>query len=114
VNAIETKVWAAIAGGVGGGALVTLVLWMLGVSIWHVSDTASSSAAATAAVPPAVANVLILVVPAVLAGVAGWLAPHTPRAVAASSYVTVSPVAQSATVTLSSADPPPDTHLPPV
>ena len=76
---VEAKVYAALAGGGIGGALGSFLLWLLGVSVWHVSSSAPQSAAANAAVPPPVADLLLILLPGGLAWLAGYLAPHTPR-----------------------------------
>lgn len=76
---IETKVWAALVGGAGGGVFVTFVLWLLGILFWHVPAAAASASASVAAVPEPIANVLLLAVPAISAAIAGYVAPHTSR-----------------------------------
>ena len=76
---VETKVWAALAGGAGGGVLVSFLLWLLGITIWHVSSTAGSASVAMAAVPTPVADLLLIGVPALSAALAGYVAPHTSR-----------------------------------
>jgi hypothetical protein len=58
---------------------VSFILWLLGVILWHVSSAAGSAAAAIAAVPAPVSDVLILGIPALCAAMGGYLAPHTSR-----------------------------------
>lgn len=60
---IESKVKA---GSVAAGA-AALVLWALGTYVFR------------GAVPDIVAGIVEAIVPAVIAGVAGYLAKHTPR-----------------------------------
>ena len=76
---VETKVYAALVGGVSGGAIGGFVLWLLGITVWHVSNAAASSGAAAAAVPPPVADILLWGLPGAVAWGAAWLAPHTSR-----------------------------------
>jgi hypothetical protein len=76
---VETKVYAALVGGVGGGAIGSFLLWLLGITVWHVSNAATAAGAAAAAVPPPVAYLLQWGLPGALAWGAAWLAPHTAR-----------------------------------
>jgi hypothetical protein len=69
---IESKVYA----GAGGGAVVSpLILWLLGVLFWGQPADALHAVQAISAVPAPVA----VFVTALVAGLAGWLAPHTNR-----------------------------------
>jgi hypothetical protein len=79
MNPIEAKVIAAIAGGGLGGAIGQFLLWLLGVLVWHASNTADAATAATAAVPEPVSMLLVALMAAVGAGLAGYSAPHTDR-----------------------------------
>ena len=90
MNPIEAKVIAAIAGGGLGGAIGQFLLWLLGVLVWHASSSADKATAATAAVPGPVSMLLVALIAAVGAGLAGYMAPHTPRP-ATSPQVTPSP-----------------------
>jgi hypothetical protein len=76
---LETKVAAATIAGGAGGALATFILWALGVLVWHAPSVAGSADLATAAVPAPVTGVILTLLPAGLALLAGWLAPHTTR-----------------------------------
>ena len=76
--AVETKVQAGSATAAAAG----VVLWVLQTYVFKGN------------MPQGVESLVYLLVPGVLAGVAGYLAPHTPRPVVASvqpSNVTVKP-----------------------
>jgi hypothetical protein len=74
----EAKVIAAAIGGGGlSGAVSPFFLWLLGVLVWHVSDTTDKAGAAIAAVPEPVSALLVGVMAAIGAGLAGYWAPHT-------------------------------------
>lgn len=76
---VETKVIAATAGSaVSGSTVGTFVVWLMGVTFWHASTDADKATAAIAAVPIPVVALVLLIVGSVGAGVAGYLAPHTP------------------------------------
>jgi hypothetical protein len=77
MSAIETKVVAATAGSGAGAVLGTFGLWLLGVSVWGASGDAADVADAVAAVPTPVAGLVLLVISALGAAVAGYIAPHT-------------------------------------
>jgi len=79
MNPIEAKVIAAIAGGGLGGAVAQFLLWLLGVLVWHASNTADAATVATAAVPGPVSMLLVALIAAGGAGLAGYAAPHTSR-----------------------------------
>jgi len=79
MNSIEAKVIAAIAGGGLGGAIGQFLLWLLGVLVWHASSSADKATAATAAVPGPVSMLLVALMAAIGAGLAGYSAPHTSR-----------------------------------
>jgi len=76
---VEAKVYAALAGGGIGGALGGFLLWLLGVTVWHVPPSAAASAAASSAVPPPVADLLLILLPGGLAWLGSYAAPHTHR-----------------------------------
>lgn len=96
---IETKVVVGAAAGGIGGALGSFLLWLLGVTIWHAPAAAGSADAATAAVPAPVAGLLLTVLPAVLALIGGWLAPHTHRPDLETPVPELAPPAAPAAVT---------------
>lgn len=75
----ETKVVAGAAGSGAGAALGTFTLWLLGVTVWHVPNTADKAGDAIGAVPTPVAALLLLVVSAFGSYLAGYLAPHSFR-----------------------------------
>ncbi len=76
---LETKVAASAAAGGVGGALASFLLWVLGVTVWGAPSAAGSADVATAAVPAPVAGLLLTLLPAGLALLGGYLAPHTHR-----------------------------------
>ena len=76
---VEAKVLAATAGSGAGAAIVTFLLWLLGVECWGASASAVHAPAAIAAVPGPVSGLVAIVVTAGAAAVAGYAAPHTPR-----------------------------------
>lgn len=76
-NPVEAKVLAATVGSGAGSAVGTFLLWLLGVLVWHQPDGADKAGDAIGAVPSPVAGLLLVVVSAAGAAVAGWLAPHT-------------------------------------
>jgi len=76
-NPVEAKVLAATIGSGAGGAVGTFTLWLLGVLVWHQPSAADKAGDAIGAVPSPVAGLLLVVVSAIGAAFAGWLAPHT-------------------------------------
>lgn len=76
---IETKVYAAAAGGGIAGATAKLILWALGVTLWHQPGSASAAIKTVEAVPEPLSTWIVLIVGALGAGIAGYAAPHTPR-----------------------------------
>ena len=76
---VEAKVLAATAGSGAGAAIVTFLLWLLGVEFWGASASAVRAPAAIAAVPGPVSGLVAIIVTAGAAAVAGYAAPHTPR-----------------------------------
>lgn len=96
---IESKVAIAAAGGGVGGVLATFLLWLLGVTLWHVSASAGSADLAIAAVPAPVSAVLLTVLPAALSLLGGYLAPHTARTDLASPLTVALAEAQPTVVT---------------
>jgi hypothetical protein len=82
---IETKVVAATAGSGAGGVLATFTTWLLGVYVWGASPAADQAEAAVAAVPTPVAALVVVIVTAVGALIAGYAAPHTSRLDASSA-----------------------------
>lgn len=82
LNTIETKVIAAVAGATGGSALATFLLWLIGVLCFGGSTSASAAVEAAQKVPGPVSGLLLMVLAAAGAGVGGYSAPHTDRAVA--------------------------------
>lgn len=79
LKVFETKVIAAVGGALGSGVLSSFALWLLGVFVFGASSKATEAAAATASVPEPVQGVVIALLGAAGAGIAGYLAPHTPR-----------------------------------
>ena len=75
----EPKVVAGTVGAGFGVAISNFILWVLGVTIWGADTTAVFNDEAIAAVPSAVSHPIDLLVPAALAFVLGWLAPHADR-----------------------------------
>ncbi len=76
---IETKVIAAAFGGAGGAAVSGFLLWLLGVLIWHAPSDAGHAVAAIDSVPTPVSGLVLLLIAAAAAGIAGYAAPHTTR-----------------------------------
>jgi len=74
---IESKVIAATGGSGAGAVLASFVLWLLGVTVWHVGFAADKAEQAVAAVPSPVAGLILLIVSALGALGAGYAAPHT-------------------------------------
>lgn len=77
---VETKVIAAGAGAPLGAAFAAYVDWQLGVSVFGASSDAGRAVDAVASVPAPVSVLLGLVVTGLVSLLAGYLAPHTPRA----------------------------------
>ena len=75
----EPKVVAGTVGAGFGVAISNFILWVLGVTIWGASTDAVFNDKAIAAVPSAVSHPIDLLVPAALAFLLGWLAPHADR-----------------------------------
>lgn len=78
---VEGKVWASTAGGVGGSITAGLILWLLGVLVWHQPGDAPHAVQAVDAVPTPVALFLGLVLSAGATFAAGYRAKHSPRTV---------------------------------
>lgn len=78
-NRVETKVIAAAGGAGGGGVFGTLILWVLGASLFGAGWGADQVEAALAAVPSPIVNILPPLLAAAGALAAGFSAPHTPR-----------------------------------
>lgn len=78
-NTIESKVIASAAGSGLGGAVGTFVLWLLGVGVWHASNSASAAAQAVSAVPAPVSELTVVLLAVGGAFLAGYVAPHTSR-----------------------------------
>lgn len=76
---IETKVITAATGSGLASAAGTFILWLLGVVLWHVPDTAGHAAEALGAVPTPVAAVVGICVTVGGTFLAGYVAPHTDR-----------------------------------
>jgi hypothetical protein len=76
-NPIESKVVAAATGSGVGAAAGTFVLWVMGITIWHVPNTADRAAEAVGAIPSPVSTLVLVVIAAIGSAVGGWLAPHT-------------------------------------
>ena len=76
---IETKVIAAAAGSGAGAAVGSFLLWLLGVVVWHMPDTAAHATDAVAAVPGPVSAVVLAGLAIAGSAVGGYAAPHTPR-----------------------------------
>ena len=105
MNPIEAKVIAAIAGGGLGGAVAQFLLWLLGVLVWHASNTADAATVATAAVPEPVSMLLVALIAAGGAGLAGYMAPHTSRpATPVTDQPLVAPVPAAPVLPASTAD----------
>jgi len=79
MSTIEAKVIAAAAGSGVGAAVGTFLLWLLGATVWGAPGDAGHAAAAAAAVPEPVGALLVIVIGATGAALAGYAAPHTPR-----------------------------------
>ncbi|MET0930609.1 MAG: hypothetical protein ABWX74_13900 [Aeromicrobium sp.] len=77
-NPISPKAVASTGGAGLGAAIATLVTWILGVTLWDASSAAGNVAEAMASVPTPVSGVIILVIPAAVAAISGWLTtdPH--------------------------------------
>ncbi len=79
MTSIETKVIAAAAGSGLGASVGAFATWVLGVTVWHASSNAEAVPKAIGAVPSPVADLLVICIGIVGAGVAGYRAPHTSR-----------------------------------
>lgn len=71
-NPVSPKAIASTAGAGVGTAVSTFVTWILGVTVWGASSSAPAAVDAVAAVPGPVAGMIMLVIPAALAAIAGW------------------------------------------
>lgn len=76
---IEPKVVAALSGAGAGAAIGGFIDWLLGVTIWHASNSAFAASAAVAAVPTPVTLLVAVLLAAAGAGTAGYVAPHAVR-----------------------------------
>ncbi len=76
---IESKVYASTIGTGAGAAVSAFALWLLGVLVWGVPDTAARAGDAIAAVPLPVAGLIGVAITAGGGFLAGWKARHTPR-----------------------------------
>lgn len=76
---IEGKVWSSTLGSGVGLALTSLVLWILGVTVWRMPIDAGSEIEAIASVPKAVAAPVGIFFTVGLTLLSGYLAKHTPR-----------------------------------
>ena len=79
MRVIETKVIAAAAGSGAGAAVGSFLLWLLGVVVWHMPDTAAHATDAVAAVPGPVSAVVLAGLSIAGSAVGGYAAPHTSR-----------------------------------
>lgn len=79
MRVIETKVIAAAAGSGAGAAVGSFLLWLLGVVVWHMPDTAAHATDAVAAVPGPVSAVVLAGLAIAGSAVGGYAAPHTSR-----------------------------------
>jgi hypothetical protein len=77
--AVEGKVWAATIGAGAGSAISAFLLWLLGVTIWHVQIGSDTAADAVAAVPFPVSGILTALITVGGAFISGYLAKHTHR-----------------------------------
>lgn len=75
----EPKVAAATGSAGLASLLATYIIWQLGVLVFGASSDASKALDAMAAVPYPVSGLLLALLPALGAYVAGWLAPHAAR-----------------------------------
>lgn len=71
-NPVSPKAIASTAGAGIGAAASTLITWLLGVTLWGASSSAADASDAVTAVPAPVSSVIVLVIPAALAAIAGW------------------------------------------
>lgn len=76
---IEVKPVAAGAGGGFGLILGNAVLWVLGVTVWHIPFTATRAGDAIGAVPQPVSALLLFLTTVIAGLIAGFAAPHTFR-----------------------------------
>lgn len=71
-NPVSPKVIASAAGAGAGATVSSLLVWLLGVTVWAAPATAQSVDQATAAVPAPVAAFVTLVVTVVGSAAFGW------------------------------------------
>lgn len=71
-NPVSPKAIASTAAAGVGTAVSTLTIWVLGVTAWGASSSAAEAQQAIAAVPGPVSAVIVLVIPAALAALAGY------------------------------------------
>lgn len=76
---IEGKVYAATVGAGAGATVSAAILWLLGVLVWGVPDTAARAADAISAVPAPLNAIIVLGVTVGTTFVAGYSTKHTPR-----------------------------------
>jgi len=88
-NRIESKVIAATGGSGAGAVLASFVLWLLGVTVWHVGFAADKAEQAVAAVPSPVAGLILLIVSALGALGAGYAAPHTSQPLSRETMIAI-------------------------
>jgi hypothetical protein len=79
IQKIETKVIAAAAGSGGGVVVASFAEWLMGVLIWHASNTAAEAIHAISAVPSPVTALLTFTITVAGAAIGGYAAPHTVR-----------------------------------
>lgn len=76
---IESKVWTQFAGTASGGTLSALILWIIGVTVYHVPNTAEQATNAIAAVPLPISGPIGVALTLGLGLLGGYMAKHNAR-----------------------------------
>ncbi|MFT4226701.1 hypothetical protein [Micropruina sp.] len=71
-NPVSPKVLASAAGAGAGASVSTLLIWVLGVTVWGQAPSASDVDQALAAVPAPVSSVIVLLVTVLASAASGW------------------------------------------
>jgi hypothetical protein len=71
-NPTSPKVIASAAGAGAGATVSSLLLWLLGITVWHQPATAGAVDQAMAAVPSPVSAIVVLAVTVASSAVFGW------------------------------------------
>ena len=93
-NPVSPKVIAAAAGAGAGATISSLLIWVLGITVWSAPATAQSVDQAIAAVPAPVSAFVVLVVTVVGSAAFGWRVTD-PNRVSTSELMTLRGLGQN-------------------